>query len=300
MTLFPPAAIIPDMTGAEPTCPEPTLQPVRYTIGVGQSLAEVAQRWDLVRALVRRDLAVRYRKSALGVFWSLLTPLLQMAILTFVMKYALGVSEPNLSVKILVGLIAWAYFENSLLDNADCIVNNRDLVKKIYFPRPALPLAVVLGNTIHFGLSFLVLLAWLLLWVPDYRPTVQALWVLPLVATQGLMLAGVGLLLAATHTFYHDIKFVLAQLLRVLFFVTPVMYTADLVRERLGAAASWLAPTYMYNPMATIIESYRRVLFAHLAPEPALLLPVAAFALLVFLVGYKVYLRASWSFPEAI
>jgi ABC-type polysaccharide/polyol phosphate export permease len=223
-----------------------------------------------------------------------------MAILTFVMKYALGVSEANLSVKILAGLIAWAYFENSLLDCADCIVNNRDLVRKIYFPRPALPLAVVLGNTIHFGLSFLVLMLWLLLWVPGYRPTVQALWVVPLVVVQGLMLAGLGMLLAATHTFYHDIKFVLAQLLRVLFFVTPVMYTADTIRLRLGAAASWLAPIYMYNPMATIIESYRRVLFGHIPPEMTLLGPVAALAVVVFLVGYKVYLRASWSFPEAI
>lgn len=288
------------MSSAEQATGGPPLQRVAYTIGSWASLRELAARWELVRALVQRDLAVRYRKSALGVVWSLLTPLLQMVILTFVMKYALGVSEPNLSVKILAGLIAWAYFENALLDSADCIVNNRDLVKKIYFPRPALPLATVLGNTIHFCLSFVVLLLWLLLWVPDYRPTLQALWVLPLLVIQGLLLAGAGLLLAATHTFYHDIKFVLAQLLRVLFFLTPVMYTADLVRERLGAAASWLAPTYMYNPMATLIESYRRVLFAHLPPEPALLVPVAALAVVVFLVGYKVFLRASWSFPEAI
>ena len=288
------------MSSAEQTTGRPVLRRVQYTIGIAASLVEVAGRWDLVRALVRRDLAVRYRKSALGVLWSMLTPLLQMAILTFVMKYALGVSEPNLSVKILAGLIAWAYFENSLLDSADCIVNNRDLVKKIYFPRPALPLSVVLGNTLHFGLSFVVLMLWLLLWVPGYRPTLQALWVLPLLVTQALLLAGLGMLLAATHTFYHDIKFVLAQLLRVLFFVTPVMFTADMVRIKLGAAASWLAPTYMYNPMATIIESYRRILFDHQRPEMALLLPVTAFAVLIFLVGYRVFLRASWSFPEAI
>ncbi len=288
------------MSSGEQATSGPVLRPVRYTMGIGASLVEVAGRWDLVRALVQRDLAVRYRKSVLGVFWSLLTPLLQMAILTFVMKYALGVTEPNLSVKILAGLIAWAYFENSLLDCADCIINNRDLVKKIYFPRPALPLSVVLGNTIHFGLSFVVLMLWLLLWVPDYRPTLQALWVLPLLVIQGLMLAGAGMLLAATHTFYHDIKFVLAQLLRVLFFVTPVMYTAETIRVKLGAAANWLAPTYMYNPMATIIESYRRVLFEHQRPEMVLLLPVAAFAVVIFLVGYRVFLRASWSFPEAI
>jgi ABC-type polysaccharide/polyol phosphate export permease len=209
-------------------------------------------------------------------------------------------NEPNLSVKILAGLVGWAYFMNSLQDCTDCIVNNRDLVKKIYFPRPALPLAVVLGNTVHFGLLLVVLLLWLLLGVPDYRPTPQALWVLPLAVIQGLMLAGLGMLLAATHTFYHDVKFVLMQLLGVLYFLTPVFYPATVMLTRLAKVAPWAPRAYMCNPMATIIESYRRILFYHAPPDLGLLLPVAVFAVVIFLVGYRVFLRASWSFPEAI
>lgn len=288
------------MSTGETTRVAPPLKRVRYAMGIGASLAEVAARWDLVRALVRRDLAVRYRKSVLGVLWSLLTPLLQMAILWFMLKYALRVTVPNLTVIILAGLVAWAYFESSLLDSADCIVNNRDLMKKIYFPRPALPFAVVLGNTIHFALSLVVLMLVLLVMVPGYRPTAQALWILPLAVVQGVMLAGLGMLLAATHTFYHDIKFVLAQLLRVLFFLTPVMYPAATMRQQLGVLAPWLPQAYMYNPMATIIESYRRVLFDHAQPEMIFLLPVAAFAVMIFVVGYKLFLRASWVFPEAV
>jgi ABC-type polysaccharide/polyol phosphate export permease len=288
------------MSAAEETSSGPPLRQVQYTIGIVASLREVAGRWDLVRALVRRDLAVRYRKSALGVLWSLLTPLIQMVILTFVMKYAGGMTEPNLSVKILAGLVAWAYFQNSLQDCTDCILINRDLVKKIYFPRPALPLATVLGNTVHFGLLLLVLLLWLLLGVPDYRPTVQALWILPLAVIQGLMLAGLGMLLAATHTFFHDVKFMLMQLLGVLYFLSPVFYPASVMLPRLAKVGSWASVAYMYNPMATIIESYRRILFQHARPELTFLLPVAAFAVVIFLVGYRVFLRASWQFPEAI
>ena len=294
------------MSSADDSWSGPPLRRVAYTIGIWESLREVAGRWGVVKALVRRDLAVRYRKSALGVLWSLLTPLIQMVILTFVMKFVAGMNEPNLSVKILAGLVAWAYFQNSLQDCTDCIVNNRDLVKKIYFPRPALPLAVVLGNTVHLGLLLVVVLLWLLLGVPDYRPTPQALWIFPLVVIQGLMLAGLGMLLAATHTFYHDVKFMLMQLLGVLYFLTPVFYPASVIQKEMGKSAHlmhmapWAARAYMYNPMATIIESYRRILFLHRPPEMSYLLPVAAFAVVVFLVGYKVFLRASWSFPEAI
>lgn len=300
MTVTSCASIIATVSVQEQQRDAAPLRRVSYSLGVGQSLVELAGRGNLLRALVVRDLRVRYRNSALGFFWSLLTPLFQMVILTFVVKYAMQVTIPNLSVKILAGVIAWAFFESALLDSTDCIVNNRDLVKKIYFPRPALPLAAVLGNLIHFVLSLLVLCAWLFVMVPDYRPTVQALYLLPLIAVQTVMVAGLGLTLAALHTFYHDIKFALMQLLRVLFFLTPVMYPGALARERLTEVAPWMGWAYMYNPMATLIESYRDVLMEHRPPEAALLLPIALFAVLVFVGGYRLFLWLSWRFPEAI
>ena len=125
------------------------------------SLTEVGRRWELVRALVIRDMKVRYRNSFLGFLWSMVTPLLNMVILTFVVKFAFGVAIPNLSVKILCGLIAWTFFENGILDSCDSILNDRDLVKKVYFPRATLPLSVVVGNLIHFALSAVVLMVWL-------------------------------------------------------------------------------------------------------------------------------------------
>jgi ABC-2 type transport system permease protein len=286
------------MNSAEPVA-GPPLEQVRYQIGIWASLRELYAHAELVRGLVVRDLKVRYRNSILGFFSSMLTPLLQMAIIFFVVKVAMHVSIPNLTVKLLTGIIVWSFFETGLQDCADCVLNNRDLVKKIYFPRAALPLAVVIGNLIHFALS-LVVLTIVLAAVGDF-PHRYFLLLIPLVALQALLIAGLGLLLAAAHTFYHDIKFILMQLLRVLFFATPVMWTKDLLAAKFGVPLpTWAYDLIMLNPMATLIESYRSALVDHALPQWGFFLPVAVTCVGVFLLGYHVYLKLAWRFAEAI
>lgn len=269
-----------------------------YDHSLLSSLTEVSRRWELVRALVIRDLKVRYRNSVLGFFWSLITPLLQMVILTFVVKYAMDVPIANLSVKILCGLIAWTFFENGILDSCDSLLNNRDLVKKIYFPRPALPVSVVLGNLIHFALSAVVLLVWLA--AIGCYPDRLFLFIIPLMIIQTLLIMGLGMIVACLHTFYRDIKFVLQALLRVFFFATPVMYPAVLLHDKLGDFSVALERLYMYNPMATIIESYRVTLLDHQMPDMSFLVPVAAVSVILFVLGYRLFLRYEWQFPEVI
>ena len=290
------------VTMAALTAPQPTTGWHRQTYdhSLFSSLREVVHRWELLRALIVRDLKVRYRSSVLGFLWSLATPLLQMLILTFVVKFAMHVTIPNLSVKILCGLITWAFFENCILDSCDCLLNQRDLVKKVYFPRATLPLSVVLGNLIHFALSVLVFLVWLA--AVGCYPDPLYLLIIPLMIIQSLLLMGLGMIVATLHTFYRDIKFVLQALLRVFFFASPVMYPAALLRERLNGIE--LSPAllrfYMYNPMATIIESYRAALLGHHLPDMSLLLPIAAVSIIVFIIGCKLFLRHEWQFPEVI
>ena len=286
------------MNALEPLA-APPLEQVRYEIGIWPSLRELAAHWELIRGLVVRDLKVRYRGSILGFFWSMLTPILQMAILWFVVKLAMHVDTPNLTVKILTGIIVWSFFENGLQDCADCVLNNRDLVRKIYFPHPALPVAVVLGNLIHFLLS-LVILVLILGAVGDW-PHRYFLYLIPLVSLQTLLIAGLGLLLAALHTFYHDIKFIIMQLLRVFFFASPVMYTASLLSTRLGhELAPWQFNLYMLSPIATLIETFRTTLIDHAGPTWHFFLPVAVFCIAIFVIGYHVYLKLAWRFAEAI
>jgi lipopolysaccharide transport system permease protein len=299
LTLLRISRIIALPMNASVPAPAPALEQVRYQIGIWSSLRELASHWELIRGLIIRDLKVRYRNSVLGFFWSMLTPILQMAILAFVVKFAMQVPIENLTVKLLTGIIAWHFFENGLQDCADCVLNNRDLVKKIYFPRAALPIAVVIGNLIHFLLSLVVLLIWLAA-VGD-TPHRYFLYLFPLIILQTLLIAGLGLMLAALHTFYHDIKFIIIQLLRVFFFLTPVMYTADLLAGKLHITLpQWAFTLYMLNPMATLIESYRTTLIGHQSPQWVFFLPVAVICLVMFIVGYHLYLKLAWRFAEAI
>ena len=269
-----------------------------YDHSLTSSLIEVGRRWELVRALVIRDMKVRYRNSFLGFLWSMVTPLLNMVILTFVVKFAFGVAIPNLSVKILCGLIAWTFFENGILDSCDSILNDRDLVKKVYFPRATLPLAVVVGNLIHFALSAVVLMVWLA--VIGCYPDMLFLFIIPLMVIQTLLLMGLGMIVACLHTFYRDIKFVVQALLRVLFFASPVMYPAELLHKKFGDFSAVIERVYMYNPMATIIESYRSALLEHQVPDMSFLLPIVVASVLLFIIGYKLVLRYEWQFPEAL
>lgn len=276
---------------------------------------EPATRWRelvkyryLLKNLVLRDLKARYKNSILGVLWSLLNPLGLMVVFT-VLFTVLGRGEDTRQypVFILVGVMPWQFFTGVLASGTTSIVGNTSLVKKVYFPRELLPLSSVLSNLVNFLFALIILLIFLYLF--DIGLTIHALWVPVILLTQLIFMLGLVLLLATFTVFYRDLLLVLNVVLTAWFFLTPIFYSFDFfgpTAELWGITFNPARVMRWVNPMASIIDSYRTVLWGvsssagPVSMNPVFILRTLITSLIIFFVGYGVFLRFEHLFGEKL
>lgn len=269
-------------------------------------LLELLHFRELLWNLVVRDLKVRYKNSVLGILWSWLNPLFMMVVYTVVftvMRRSTNGSIPDrhYPVVVLSALLPWNFFSASVAQSIGCIVENANLVKKVYFPREILPLSVVVANLVNFAISLLVLFPMLLAF--RVKLTVWALCLPLVIAIQLCFVAGVCLLLCTMHVFYRDAKPVMDVALLAWLFVTPVFYPIDVLprsKEILGFTVDIHRWTRILNPMASVIATYQDVLYYGRPVGLDFLARTAMTALAVLAVGYAVFYRYSRRFGEEI
>jgi lipopolysaccharide transport system permease protein len=285
-------------------------------------LAELYRFRELLWILVLRDLKVRYKNSALGFLWSLINPAVQVAVMSFVVKYFMKVEVPNLSAYIFCAFLPWSFFQLSLLDTSHSLIVNERLMKKVYFPREIIPLSLVFSNLIHLLLAILVFLVYLVVWIPLLDPQSHGA---PLLATmvripfliviEFFLVTGIALVVSAVSVFYEDVKYLMTVLLQVLYFAVPVMYFVEQVKNSTPNHDSHglLFKIYMLNPLVTILTSFRAWMLqsiyipasAHsIGIQTSTDVPIgyvaftAAISLAVAVIGYALFNRMKWSFVE--
>ncbi|MGC8862744.1 MAG: ABC transporter permease [Armatimonadota bacterium] len=277
---------------------------------------------DLLKQLVVRDLKLRYKNSVLGFFWSLLNPLVQVATITVVVKYVLRLDIANYSAYLLVAYLPWVFFQMALLDSSQVLILHRDLLRKVYFPREVLPLSAVLSNLVHFLLALAVFFAYLVFYIHlilrGSGILLTTVWLPVLVALQSLLVAGLACVVSCLNVFYEDTKYVLAVLLNVLFYLTPIMYPAELIKSWI---ATWRLPEvykvilyklYLLNPMNALTDAYRKTLLPvselklrgttveALPPDYGTLAGAAVICVLVAILGYAFFNSHKWIFAERV
>jgi lipopolysaccharide transport system permease protein len=260
----------------------------------------------LIATLVERDLKVRYRSSMLGVLWSLVNPLLMMVVFTLVFGYFM----PNPNVRayhcfVLVAILPWNWFSASVSGGLYSIVNSGHLIGKIYFPREVLPTSLVLSELVNFALALPVLAVILVL--SGIPLTVHALWVPVVIAIQLVFTLGMVYLLATAHVYYRDTGMIMSVVMLAWFFLTPIIYPMEDMRYRYLPVIGMSAERFMYivNPMASLVATFRVVLYGSPNGPPAepaygFLARTALTAVIVFVVGYTVFARHSGRFGEQI
>jgi lipopolysaccharide transport system permease protein len=246
---------------------------------------------DLLRELVARDLKLRYKRSALGIVWSLVTPLSQILIFSFLFNRVLPLNIPNYTAFVFCGVLAWSWFQNALYAAAGSIVDNRSLVRRPGFPVAVLPAVTVATNMIQYLLALPVLLVTLLITGGALGVTALALPLL--LALQFLLTLGLAFLIAAAHVSFRDTQHLLSIALVLLFYMTPVFYRADLVPPEYQFI-------YALNPMAHLLSAYRAILIENVWPDPVPLAGIALVALMFLLTGYSFFRAASDRFVEEI
>ena len=256
-------------------------------------IKDIYQRKELLLILVGRNLKIRYKNSALGFFWTLLGPLF----LIVIYAIFLGLLKVPIPLPVLVtGIIVWQYLAMCLGDSLHSIVGNANLVTKAAFPRIILPLAMVQANLVNFLLSFAVVTVYLLI----ARVTFGALYWLPLIILSHFAVClGVALIFSCANVFFRDTEHILSVIMLAWFFMTPVIYTVDLVtsNERLPR---WIHYCFFANPMTGIVTSYRMVLLSGRGPGAPLLFISFTVAWLILFAGMTVFQKFQMRFGDEL
>jgi lipopolysaccharide transport system permease protein len=246
---------------------------------------------DLLRELVGRDMKLRYRRSALGVGWTLLNPLAQLLVLNLVFSRLLPLNIPNYPAFLFIGLLAWSWFQSSLLNGTGTIVDNRDLIKRPGFPNGVLPVVTVSSNFIHFLLALPVLFLFLILARIPLTPAVLAL---PLVfVVQFLLTLSLVYLVATMHVTFRDTQYLLGVLLLLGFYLSPVFYDSSRIPLKYQTL-------YHLNPLAVLIDAYRQILMDGRFSDWGGVLILGAASLALLWAGYGVFRRSSQTFAEEL
>ncbi len=251
--------------------------------GISLQLRELYEYHELIYFLIWRDIKVRYKQTALGVIWVVLQPLLTMGVFTIFFGNLAkipsdGVPYPLFSF---AALVPWQLFANALSNSSNSLVNSRDLITKVYFPRLIIPLSSILGGLLDFFIAFVVLLLMMLYY--GIVPTVAIL-TLPLFVILAIATAlAISLWLSALNVIYRDVRYTIPFMTQFWLFLTPIAYPSSLVPEK------WRI-LYGLNPMSGVVEGFRWALLGKSDQDWTLVI-VSSIVVLVLLAGGLVYFR---------
>src|SRR5919198_2143490 len=248
-----------------------------------EKLRELYRYREILIMLVLRDLQARSKQAYLGYFWILAQPLLLTGAFTFLVQRVLGrtnLSEAPYPVFLMAALVPWQFFANSLIDSAESLVKNVDLVRQVYFPREILAIYPIFARLVDVLVGSLALGAFMLVF---HVPLSGWVVVAPLVLlVEMLFVAAIGLLLSAANVGWRDVSRGLPLVLFLLLYAVPVLYTADRVPEG-------LRPVYNVNPIAHLVEAFRAAVLGTHPPDLAALGVLAVIGVLVLIGAQRLF-----------
>lgn len=251
--------------------------------------------WDyrtMISSLVKRDLRGRYKGSVLGFLWTFLNPLLQLIVYTFVFSVIMRAGIEDYYLFLFVALVPWTFFSTSVGGGAGCITSQQNLVNKIYFPREVLPVSYVLSQLINMLLSFIVVAAVLI--ISGKGINLAVWWYLPIIILQETLLAfGLTLLVSGVTVYFRDMQFLLNIVLMAWQFLSPVMYSVDMVPEQFRGI-------FNLNPMTPIIVAYRDVLYYKQAPELRTFILGTFMGIVMLIIGWVSFGKLKKHFAEVL
>jgi ABC-2 type transport system permease protein len=269
-----------------PAAPPPARRPpeqrevriVSARSSVGHRFVELWRTRELLGYLTRSDIKVKYKNSALGLLWSMVSPLMQLAIFWLVFGFILKNGYPNFVVFLFAGLIAWNFFSGSLNTSTGIIVERAGIVKKVAFPREILALSTVGAQIFYFSMSAVAMAV--ILAILQSSPDWGVLWLLvPASAALLVLASGFSVLLSALNVKLRDMRHLIEVAMQLWFWLTPIVYPFEKIAPKLHVGTTSLSWLYLCNPMTPIVLTFQRVLYPHVTvastnPTPPAHLPV--------------------------
>lgn len=245
---------------------------------------------EMIFSLVRRDLKGRYKGSVLGFLWTFINPLLQLMVYTFVFSTVMRSGIEDYYLFLFVALVPWLFFSTSLTGGASSILAQKEMVKKIYFPREILPIAYTTSQFVNMLLSFIVI--FIILLISGKGLNTEALLYLPIIMfIEYILSLGVAMLSSAVTVYFKDFEYILGILAMAWQFLSPVMYAVDMVPEE-------VMPIFKMNPMTPILIAYRDILYYKKSPDLSTLIQAIIFGVILLIVGWLIFGKLKRHFVE--
>ncbi len=260
---------------------------------VGLQLRELWRYRELMYFLTWRDIKVRYKQTLLGIAWAIIQPLMTMVVFSFIFGELAKIPSEGIAYPLFTfaGLVPWTFFANALTQSSNSLVNNANLIQKVYFPRLIIPISSVLAGVVDFFLAFVVLAGLMAFF--GVLPSLAVL-TLPLFLLLALITSlGVGLWLTALSVQFRDVRYVVGFLVQFWFFITPVTYSSTMLE------GNWRL-LYGINPMVGVVEGFRWALLKSGQPPDTLVYVSAGIALLIFTGGLFYFRRMEKTFSDVI
>lgn len=246
---------------------------------------------ELLKSNVKKEIRGRYKNSILGILWSFLNPLLQLAVYSIVFGALLGGNNPTYHIYVCVALIPWTYFTTVISQVAFTIIGNADIIKKVFFPREILPISVVTSGTINFIISTIIILAFVLASGIGFSKFILLYPVILLV--QYFLLLGISFIVSAVTVYVRDLEHIIGIILMAAFYGTPIVYKIEQLPANLQIIMK-------LNPMTHLINAYRDIFYYQRMPDIKILAIILGLSLVLTVIGYFVFKKLQKGFVEQL
>lgn len=246
---------------------------------------------ELLKTSVKKDIRGKYKNSFLGVIWSFLNPLLQIAVYAIIFPIILKNNEPNYVIFLCTGLIPWAFFSTALNRSSSIIVENGNIIKKVYFPREILPISLVTSEAVNFIISTIIILGFVLF--GGLGLTKYLIFYPIILLAQYITVLAISFILSSITVFLRDIQHFVGIFLQLMFYATPIVYNSKSIPKNF----EWVLK---YNPMSYIINAYRDIFYYQTRPDIKSIVILSGIMLGVTVVGYIIFNKLQKGFAEEL
>ncbi len=249
---------------------------------LAEDRTQLVRFWPVIQNMVTQELRVRYQRSILGFFWTLLNPLLMLATLCMVFSHLFQNEIENYSLYLMAGMVPWSFLSISLNDSAVCIIVNEGLIRKIYLPKLVFPLSRVLIGLVTFTFSLCAM--FLLLWPMGARPSASMIFLPVVIGLFAIFTMGLSLIVATANTFFRDCGHLVSVFLQAWYFLTPIIYPVN--GKVFPESARWV---FRLNPAYYFVELFHDVLYSGRWPRLGMLTAATVIAAASLGVGYAIF-----------
>ncbi|MBO6145231.1 MAG: ABC transporter permease [Bacilli bacterium] len=245
---------------------------------------------ELLKSNIKKEIRGKYKGSFLGVLWSFINPLLMTLVYAIVFPFILRSGPDHYVTYIVIGILPWNFFTTVISQGTFTILGNAGIIKKVYFPREILPISVATSGLVNFLISLPIIFIFLFFSGIGYSWYIL---LLPIVIlTQYILSLAIIFITSAINVYIRDAEYIINFFIQMLFYATPILYSSDLFGKK-----AWLLKL---NPMTTIINSYRDILYSGIMPDMETLVFVLIFSVLFLILGIMIFKKLEKGFAEEV